>query len=93
MFIIDDLLLLVSSLVMISGSTLFIIGTLLDEDTVKEEVKKKCPEAIKILIEKKKKNAVNVGIFDSSRKIASGVEIQSDKGVSDRLRVGQIIYL
>ena len=70
-----------------------IIDAFLDEDTVSEEVRNQCPEALKILIEKKDK-AVNVGIFsDETTLIQDDVEIQTTKGVSDNLYVGQEIYL
>ena len=52
-----------------------IIDAFLDEDTVSEEVRNQCPEALKILIEKKDK-AVNVGIFsDETTLIQDDVEI------------------
>ena len=71
-----------------------IIDAFLDEDTVSEEVRNQCPEALKILIEKKKDKAVNVGIFsDENTLIQDDVEIQTTKGVSDNLYVGQEIYL
>ena len=71
-----------------------IIDAFLDEDTVSEEVRNQCHEALKILIEKKKDKAVNVGIFsDETTLIQDDVEIQTTKGVSDNLYVGQEIYL
>ena len=70
-----------------------IIDAFLDEDTVSEEVRNQCPEALKILIEKKDK-AANVGIFsDETTLMQDDVEIQTTKGVSDNLYVGQEIYL
>ena len=71
-----------------------IIDAFLDEDTVSEEVRNQCHEALKILIEKKKDKAVNVGIFsDETTLMQDDVEIQTTKGVSDNLYVGQEIYL
>ena len=52
-----------------------IIDAFLDEDTVSEEVRNQCPEALKILIEKKDK-AANVGIFsDETTLMQDDVEI------------------
>ena len=59
-----------------------------------EEVRNQCHDALKILIEKKKDKAVNVGIFsDETTLMQDDVEIQTTKGVSDNLYVGQEIYL
>ena len=70
-----------------------IFDAFLDEDTVSEQVRNQCPEVLKILIEKKDK-AANVGIFsDETTLIQDDVEIQTTKGVSDNLYVGQEIYL
>lgn len=97
MFLIDDLLLIAGCGLIggaVGGAVGIFIATILDEDTVKKEVKLKYPEALKLMIEKKKQSAVDVGIFGSNEnQIASGIEIQSEKGVSDNLYVGQVIYL
>ncbi|MCR5568050.1 MAG: hypothetical protein K6G31_02120 [Paludibacteraceae bacterium] len=96
MFLIDDLIFLTGCALVggsIGGTVGFLVGVFLDEDTIKDEVKVKYPDALKLMIEEKKKKAVNVGIFGDSGKIASGIEIQSEKGVSDNLYVGQTIYL
>ena len=78
----------------IGGLIGLVIEGILDESSISNEVRIKCPEALKIEIEKKKHMAVDVGIFNKSEdKIATGVEIQSEQGVSDNLYVGQIIYV
>ena len=61
---------------------------------VRREVKQKCPDAFKVMIRKKKINAVNVGIFDNkSHLIADNVEMKATEGVADEIKVGQTIYL
>ena len=72
----------------------FVIDVLLDEDSVGKQIKNKYPDALKLLIQEKKKNAVKVGIFgEYDKEIETGVEITSSQGVSDNLYVGQLIYL
>ena len=63
----------------------------LSEDKLVEEVEEQYPDAFKLLIKEKKKNAVNVGIFDEDNEHLDDVEITSTKGVSKSLRKGQII--
>ena len=61
---------------------------------VRRVVKQKCPDAFKVMIRKKKINAVNVGIFDNkSHLIADNVEMKATEGVADEIKVGQTIYL
>lgn len=75
------------------GTGLF-IGSVLDEDSIKNEVRNQFPKALYLLIQEKKKKAVNVGIFgDNNYKIQNSIEISSNQGVSDSLYVGQKIYL
>jgi hypothetical protein len=46
------------------------------------------------MIKEKKKNAVNVGIFDEyDDTIEANVQFETEQGVSDDLYVGQEIYL
>ena len=78
-----------------AGSTIaWAIGKIIDADTLKDEVKVKYQDALKLRIQEKKKNAVNVGIFGENEDcIEDSVDITSDKGVSDELYVGQVILL
>lgn len=101
MFLIDDLLIIGGSALLggliggAAGAAIgFIIDVFLDESSIGSEVKVRYPDALKILIQEKKKTAVNVGIFgDNGTVIESNVEIESSQGVSDNLYVGQQIYL
>ena len=66
----------------------------LDDTSVANQLHIKYPDALKLLIKKKKRNAINVGIFkDETNEIVPSLEITSEKGVSDNLYVGQVIYL
>lgn len=70
------------------------VDVFLDEKEVRENVRKKCPEALKAVIQEKKKNAIKVGIYkNNDREISSEMEITTSKGVSDNLHVGKIIML
>ena len=74
------------------GATIFMaVDYFLSEDKLVEEVEEQYPDAFKLLIKEKKKNAVNVGIFDEDNEHLDDVEITSTKGVSKSLRKGQII--
>lgn len=74
------------------GATIFMaVDFFLSEDKLVEEVEEQYPDAFKLLIKEKKKNAVNVGIFDEDNEHLDDVEITSTKGVSKSLRKGQII--
>lgn len=76
------------------GATIFMaVDFFLSEDKLVEEVEEQYPDAFKLLIKEKKKNAVNVGIFDEDNEHLDDVEITSTKGVSKSLRKGQVIYV
>lgn len=105
MFLIDDLLIIAGGALLggaigglIGGATVtiidFFIDVFLDEDSIGNEIHTHYPEALKLLIQEKKSNAVKVGIFGKNEEeIETGVEITSSQGVSDNLYVGQEIYL
>ena len=87
----DALGLLVGGLL---GATIFMaVDYFLSEDKLVVEVEEQYPDAFKLLIKEKKKNAVNVGIFDEDNEHLDDVEITSTKGVSKSLRKGQVIYV
>ena len=74
------------------GATIFMaVDFFLSEDKLVEEVEEQYPDAFKLLIKEKKKNAVNVGVFDKDNEHLDDVEITSSKGVSKSLRKGQVI--
>lgn len=76
------------------GATIFMaVDFFLSEDKLVEEVEEQYPDAFKLLIKEKKKNAVNVGIFDEDNEHLDDVEITSSKGVSKSLHKGQTIYV
>ena len=76
------------------GATIFMaVDFFLSKDKLVEKVEEEYPDAFKLLIKEKKKNAVNVGIFDEDNEHLDDVEITSTKGVSKNLRKGQVIYV
>ena len=76
------------------GATIFMaVDFFLSEDKLVEEVEEQYPDAFKLLIKEKKKNAVNVGIFDEDNEHLGDMEITSSKGVSKSLHKGQTIYV
>ncbi len=48
----------------IGGAIGYLVGSFIDEVFLTDAIEEKYPDAFKILIKEKKKNAVNVGIFD-----------------------------
>lgn len=79
----------------IAGAALLTIAVdyFLDEDALRESVREQEPDAFKMLIKEKKKNTVNVGIFDEDNEHLDDMEITTSKGVSRSLRKGKTIYL
>lgn len=71
----------------------YTINKIIDIFSLKEEIKMRCPSALKAQIVQKKSNAVDVGIYNNSSTMTSKITIKSDEGVSGDLRVGQVIYL
>jgi len=69
------------------------IGALLDEETVKEVVRVKCPEAFVVEIKRKQKLAIDCGIFDPKDNLLCDINLESENGVSEALYVGQRIYI
>lgn len=70
-----------------------VVLSVIDVFTVKNEVSKKVPQALKAEILEKKKNALSVGIFPNETELSYKMTLTSDKGVSDDVYVGQVIYL
>ena len=79
----------------IAGAALLTMAVdyFLNEDTLADAVREEVPDAFKILIKEKKKNTVNVGIFDEDNEHLDDMEITTSKGVSRNLRKGKTIYL
>ena len=76
------------------GATIFMaVDFFLSKDKLVEKVEEEYPDAFKLLIKEKKKNAVNVGIFDEDNEHLDDVEITSTKGVSKSLRKGKVIFV
>lgn len=70
-----------------------IVSCIINSQIIKEETQASYPDAFKLLIKEKKKNAVNVGIFDKRNNHLGDEEIQSTEGVSKQIHKGQYIYV
>ena len=76
------------------GATIFMaVDYFISEETLVENVEEEYPDAFKLRIKEKKKNAVKVGIFDEDDEHIDDIEITSSKGVSKSLHKGQTIYV
>lgn len=85
---------LLKALLVIAGAALVTIAvsSIINKNVVQTKIKEECANAFKALIREKKKNAIKVGIFDSSDTEIKDMEITSKQGVSNDLYVGQVIY-
>lgn len=70
-----------------------VVLSIIDTFTIKDEVIKKVPQALKVEILEKKKNAVFVGIFPNEIDLSYKMTLTSDEGVSEDVYAGQVIYL
>ena len=70
------------------------ISEWLNEDTISETIhnEDKFKDAIKAIVKDKSVRKVKVGIFDNTEQIGE-MEIESSKGVSNSVYVGQVIDL
>ena len=75
------------------GVSVVVSTVVISRASLKNDVKNEYPDAFKMLIKEKKKDAVKVGIFDKTNSHIEDVEITSNKGVSNNLHQGQTIYI
>ena len=75
------------------GVSVLVSTVVITIDSLKNDVKNEYPDAFKMLIKEKKKDAVKVGIFDKTNSHIEDIEITSNKGVSNNLHQGQTIYI
>lgn len=77
-----------------TGVLIGMISEWLTEDTISDTIRNESryQDAIKAIINDKSTRKVKVGIFDTSDQIGE-MEIESSKGVSNSLYVGQVIDL
>lgn len=73
----------------------WVVYQFVDLFTLKNEVKRKCPKALKMEIMKRKENAVDVGIFNDQTTTSPSqfITIESTEGFSDEIREGQTYTL
>ncbi len=79
----------------VSGTVIgFICGIIgdIDSETIKEQTKIKCPDAIKALVKSKTTKRVNCGIFDEEKEITE-IDFSTENGEVKNLYVGQEIYI
>lgn len=70
-----------------------VVNQLITIFTIRSKAKEQDPRAFRAVIMQKKKNAVDVGIFDKNRNMTNRMEIRSSQGISNDIRKGQVIDL
>lgn len=82
---------------LIGGATGFVVSAIIDavtEDNARDEIKLKYPSAFKARLKSKETKRVHFDVYNQdSRVIANDFVIESEKGVSESLKVGTEIYL
>lgn len=66
-------------------------AAIIDLFTIKDEIRQKCPAALKAKILEKKQHSLNVGIFDQSNTMYEKMTIAGNGSVADDVYVGQVI--
>ena len=78
----------------IGAAAAIVVVTIIDKVALQKAIKEKYQNAAKALIKSKDTKTVVVGIYDDrNRTIDEAMEIKSDSGVSQDIKVGQTIYL
>lgn len=72
-----------------------VISLFLDDDTIRDEIHSidEFKNAIKGVIKSKSTRTVKVNIFGQAETELGSVELTSEKGISDNIYVGKVIYL
>ena len=80
-----------------AGAAVALVCDYMDRQQIKKEALKRAREralqAVKAQILEKKKNAVDVGIFNRTNEQVDRFQIEAKNGVDPDLRVGQMISL
>lgn len=78
-----------------TGLIIGFISELIDDDSIREEVRahNEFKNAFKAFIKDKNVRKVKADIWDNNANNLGSIEIESSKGVSDSIYVGQTIYL
>lgn len=89
--LLDLLKILIPAAAVVAGVAV-VTAKVINERTLRKKAKEKYEKAFKLLIIEKKRNAVNVGIFDKNQCKLGELEVRSEAEVSDSISVGQVIY-
>lgn len=79
--------------VYIKENCIELIDAIIDLFTIKREIKRKCPAALRAKILERKQHSVKVGIFDSNYQMTEKVTLTGAREVVDEVQVGEIIPL
>lgn len=78
----------------IGAAAAIVVVTIIDKVTLQKTIKEKYQNAAKAIIKSKDTKTVVVGIYDSNNNtLAESMKIQSDNGVSNDIKEGQILYM
>lgn len=70
-----------------------VILCIIDIFTVKEKVREKVPNALKVMILEKKNNSISVGIFPTESNMTTKMTLSSEEGVAEEIYENQVIYI
>ena len=68
------------------------VVVLITRTEIKKQLSMRCPDALKVKLIEKKKNAVKLKAYNKSGDEIAGIELTSDIGVANDLKVGELIY-
>lgn len=74
-------------------AVVIVIHRYLTASVIREKVAEEYPNAFTAKIKKKKKDAIDVGIFDKQNNELDEVSFKSSKGIDKSLRKGQVIHI
>ncbi len=71
---------------------LYTVIGIINESSIKKEIKKHIANAFKVIITNKGVKKIQLDVFSKDDEKIKAVEIESKEGISENLKIGQIIY-
>lgn len=68
------------------------VVVLITRTEIKKQISMQCPDYLRAKLIEKKNNAVKLKVYNKSGDEVAGIELTSDVGVDNDLKVGELIY-